>query len=93
VLPDGTTFNDRAAQKFRSGEPAATSTPNGLVALGATPRGDDPRRWLSDGLAIVGARRLQHPGCHRYCTTLGTRRTRHQLTAAHTRPATALQLW
>ena len=65
------------------------------VTLGALPRhaDDDPRRWLADALAAVGARRLSHPGNHRYTTTLG-RRTRRELAAAHaSRPTTVLRLW
>ena len=96
VLPDGTTFSDRAAQKVRSGDRGHDYAERRLVTLGATPLndGEDPRRWLADALATVGARRLSHPGNHRYCTTLGARRTRQQLADAHgARPATSLRLW
>ena len=95
VLPDGTIFSDRSAQKIRSGDRGHDYAERRLVTLGALPRhaDDDPRRWLADALAAVGARRLSHPGNHRYTTTLG-RRTRRELAAAHaSRPTTVLRLW
>jgi hypothetical protein len=87
VLPDGTVFHERAAQKIRRQEQGHQYAEAQLIALGApVPRaGCDPAVWLRDALAAVGARNVRHRGAHRFCgrlprvavrlTTLPGRRT------------------
>jgi hypothetical protein len=79
VLPDGTTLNDRAIQKVRRQERGHLYVEQRLCSLGApAPRAlEPPTLWLTGALATLGARRLRHWGCHRYCHVLGrTRRDR-----------------
>ncbi len=77
LLPDGSVFSDRAAQKIRAGDRGHEYAERQLVALGATsPRvGQSPAHWLAAALADVGARRIRHPGNHRYAFAVGTRRS------------------
>ncbi|MGH3297848.1 MAG: hypothetical protein ACRDP7_39250 [Trebonia sp.] len=88
VLPDGTVFSDRAAQKIRRRERGHDYAERQLVSLGARPprAGEDPARWLAAALADVHARKIRHPGCHRYAFPLGTRRQRAAVAIAP-RPA------
>lgn len=76
LLPDGTIFSPRAMTKIRVGERGHEYAERQLVDLGARPLrdGEDRRRWLAGALDAVGARRLRHPGNHRYTFTLGPRR-------------------
>lgn len=83
VLPDGTTFNDRARQKFLAGEQGERYVAERLESFGARPRkaGDDRRVWLIDALEGIGASRLRHRGCHRYAFPLGSnQRARDRIT-------------
>jgi hypothetical protein len=87
VLPDGTTLNDRAIQKVRRQERGHLYVEQRRCALGApAPRAfEPPTLWLTGALATLGARRLRHRGCHRYCHVLGpTRRARTQVRVAIT---------
>jgi hypothetical protein len=67
VLPDGTSLPGRALSKLRNGESGHAAIERRLIALGAPARtGSDPAAWLRDALEAVGARRVAHPGCHRF---------------------------
>ncbi|WP_254401029.1 hypothetical protein [Streptomyces sp. AC555_RSS877] len=82
VLPDGTVFHDRAAQKIRRQEQGCEYAAAQLVVLGAPrPRpGCDPALWLREALAAVGARNIRHRGAHRFVFRLGrTRREREEI--------------
>jgi hypothetical protein len=82
VLPDGRTLNDRAIQKIRRQERGHEYVERRLVALGArAPRAfESPPDWLIEALNTIGARRLRHRGCHRFCHVLGvTRRERRSV--------------
>jgi len=82
VLPDGTTLHARAIQKVRRQERGHLYVEQRLCALGAPPPRafEPPAAWLTDALATIGADRLRHRGCHRYCHVLGaTRRARAQV--------------
>lgn len=83
VLPDQTVLNGRTAQKIRRGEPGHHAAEQRLVSLGARARtpGQDPRTWLGEALAAIGAARVRHHGPHRYAFPLGkTRRDRDRIT-------------
>ncbi len=75
LLPDGSVFSARAAQKIRAGERGHEYAERQLVALGAhAPRaGQRPGDWLAAALGEIGARRIRHPGIHRYAFTTGPR--------------------
>ena len=79
ILPDGTVLSDRAAQKIRARERGHDYAQRILTDLGAEPLrpADDPTVWLHRALDTIGARRVAHPGNHRYCLTLGRRNRRH----------------
>lgn len=76
LLRDGTVLSDRAAQKIRRQERGHEYAERQLAALGARPprTGERPADWLARALTDTGARRLRHPGCHRYAFRLGTTR-------------------
>lgn len=78
LLPDGTVFSDRAAQKIRQQERGHAYAEAQLIALGAIPRraGQAPAGWLAGALGEVKARRIRHPGNHRYAWATGTRQQR-----------------
>lgn len=78
LLPDGTVFHDRTAQKIRRQEQGHEYATAQLLALGAPrPRpGCDRARWLHEALAAIGARNVRHRGAHRWVFRLG--RTRHE---------------
>jgi hypothetical protein len=88
LLPDGTVFSDRAAQKIRRQDSGHHYAERQLTSLGARPprAGENPATWLADALATVHARKARHPGCHRYAFPIGTRRQRAAVTIAP-RPA------
>ena len=68
LLPDGTTFSDRAASKIRARESGWRYAVGQLVEAGATPPPADAadlRPWLKVALAAV-TRPLAHHGNHRY---------------------------
>lgn len=74
ILPDGTVFSARTAQKIRARERGWEPAVETLVAAGAAPLGtEDPRVWLRRELRRV-ARLVRHPGNHRYAWTLGRAR-------------------
>ncbi|WP_329318998.1 MULTISPECIES: Mom family adenine methylcarbamoylation protein [unclassified Streptomyces] len=82
LLPDGTVFHERAAQKIRRQEQGYRYAGEQLIALGAPrPRpGTDPVVWLREALAAVGARNVRHRGTHRWLFRLGrTRRERDEI--------------
>lgn len=82
LLPDGTVFHDRTAQKIRRQEQGSRYAQEQLIALGAPrPRpGTDPALWLREALAAVGARPVRHRGSHRFVFRLGrTRREREEI--------------
>jgi len=90
LLPDGTVFDDRAAQKIRRQERGHDYAERRLIALGAQPirAGEEPAVWLARALEEAGVRWVRHPGKHRYAFRLGaTRRARDQVhVAARPRP-------
>ncbi|WP_053084676.1 hypothetical protein [Streptomyces viridochromogenes] len=82
LLPDGTVFHDRTAQKIRRQEQGHQYAEAQLIALGAlVPRaGCNPAVWLREALVAVGARNVRHRGAHRYVWRLGrNRREREQI--------------
>lgn len=89
VLRDGSVLSDRAAQKIRRQERGHEYAERQLTALGASPRraGQSPADWLALALADTGARRLRHPGCHRYAFRLGTSRRARAAVQVAPRPA------
>ena len=87
VLPDGTVFSDRAAQKIRRQDQGHGYAERQLTVHGARPlrAGESPARWLAEALDTIGARRVRHPGNHRYVFRLGTTRAQRaavRITAA-----------
>jgi len=72
LLPDGSVFSDRAAQKIRKLERGWEYAAAQLVAHGADARHGDPREWLRWWLPRV-TRTFRHPGNHRYA--FGLRRS------------------
>lgn len=77
LLPDGSTFANRAAAKIRARDRGWRYAVERLVAHGAAPLGDeDPRAWLARELPRV-TRRIAHPGKHKYAWTLRGRDRRH----------------
>ncbi|MET8291491.1 hypothetical protein ABZV80_40915 [Streptomyces sp. NPDC005132] len=82
LLPDGTIFNGRTAQKIRRQEQGCQYAQEQLIALGAPkPQpGADPASWLREALVAVGARNVRHRGAHRWVFRLGrTRRAREAI--------------
>ena len=82
LLPDGTVFSDRAAQKIRAGERGATYAAAQLVKAGA-PKADltslsaeERRKWLRGAIARV-TRPLKHGGNFRYVWALHKRDRKH----------------
>ena len=77
LLPDGSVFSDRAAQKIRAGERGHEYAERQLIRLGARPplAGESPAAWLAGVLCSIGARKIRHPGNHRYAFRLGTTRS------------------
>jgi len=71
LLPDGTVLSDRAQQKVRAGEQGHEYVEAQLVALGAAAPQGDRAIWLRAALAAVGARKVRHPGNHRFVFRLG----------------------
>jgi hypothetical protein len=88
LLPDGTVFSDRAAQKIRRQDHGHDYAERQLITFGAQPprAGQNPAAWLAEALAAAHARKIRHPGCHRYAFPLGTRRQRAAVAIAP-RPA------
>lgn len=88
LLPNDTVFSDRAAQKIRRQDCGHDYAERQLTSLGARPprTRENAATWLTEALATVHARKLRHPGCHRYAFPIGTRRQRATVTIAP-RPA------
>jgi len=78
LLPDGTTFSARAAQKIRRQERGWRYAVEQLVAAGAPPPTTDLGAWLSTALATLAT--VRHPGNHRYAWAF--RRADHRALAA-----------
>jgi hypothetical protein len=76
MLRDGTVFSARAAQKVRKQDRGHEYAERQLVALGARPMraGETPASWLAVALADASARKIRHPGNHRYAFRVGTTR-------------------
>jgi hypothetical protein len=76
LLPDGTVFGRRTAQKIRAQERGHAYAERRLVALGARPMRPDekPAAWLREALDAAGARKFRHPGKHMYAIALGPTR-------------------
>ncbi|HET9144025.1 hypothetical protein [Actinophytocola sp.] len=78
LLPDATALTARSVAKVTGGERGAGGVIARLMAFGAPPPepGCDVRVWLDIALRCVGARRIRHPGNHRYAVRIGTRAQR-----------------
>ncbi|HVT78388.1 MAG TPA: hypothetical protein VHD87_15230 [Acidimicrobiales bacterium] len=78
LLPDGTVFNDRSAQKIRQQERGHDHVERKLVALGAPVMraGQRPADWLRDALDHIGYDKVSHPGNHRFGWRLGSKSQR-----------------
>ena len=76
LLPDGTVFGRRTAQKIRAQEQGHGYAERRLIALGARPMrpGERPAAWLREALDAAGARTFRHPGKHKYAIGLGATR-------------------
>ncbi len=73
LLPDGSVFSDRAAQKIRAAERGHQYAAAQLEVAGAVPLdGQDPRAWLAHWLPRI-TRPLHHPGNHKYAWALDNR--------------------
>ena len=71
LLPNGTVFSARAAQKIRKQERGWRYAAAQLVAAGAPEPSGDPLAWLREWTPRV-TRTLRHPGNHRYLFGLTT---------------------
>lgn len=87
LLPDGTVFNERAAQKIRKQEEGNGGAEARLMAYGAPPRqaGEDEKVYLRRALAAIGARKLRHPGNLRYLFLIGSSREKRAIEIGITR--------
>ena len=76
LLPNGAVLNRRSMQKVRRREVGHDYVERLLVGAGAPPprARQDPKRWLDEALASVGAARVAHRGCYRYAFRLGLNR-------------------
>jgi hypothetical protein len=76
LLPTGQILSPVAAQKIRKQAQGHAYAERQLVDLGARPMraGERPAAWLAEALNAVGARKLRHPGNHRYAWRLGISR-------------------
>jgi hypothetical protein len=78
ILPDGRTFDNRAATKIRKLETGWEYAAAKLERFGATPLTDVDRRheWLDYWVARL-CRQTRHPGKHKYIWALDPRLRRH----------------
>lgn len=77
LLPDGTLFENRCTGKVRAGERGFRYARQLLERVGAAAYdGGDRTAWLHGALDQV-ARRVRHPGNHRYVWPLNRRVARH----------------
>lgn len=76
ILRDGSVLSDRARSKILACDIGHEYAERRLITLGARPprAGEPPKAWLAQALEDAGARKVRHPGCHRYAFTLGTTR-------------------
>ena len=74
LLPDGSVLSHRAIQKVRQRERGHEYVERNLIRFGArAPRaGQSPSEWIIQALEDIGARKLDHPGNHRYAFRVGT---------------------
>lgn len=74
LLPDGTVFSARAAQKIRSGDRGWRYAAEILERFGAAPLTDSDAgaSWLAHWLPLL-TRTMRHPGNHRYAWRLNRR--------------------
>lgn len=76
LLPDGTVFSNRCTGKIRGEESGFAYARRRLEAAGAAPfAGGDPAAWMHRAIDQV-ARRVRHPGKHRYVWPLNRRAAR-----------------
>lgn len=69
LLPDGSTFSARAAQKIRRGERGWRYAVEQLVSAGAPAPTGDLGSWLKTAIAALAT--VRHPGNHRYAWAFG----------------------
>lgn len=69
LLPDGSTFSARAAQKIRRGERGWRYAVEQLVSAGAPVPTGELGSWLKTAIAALA--RVRHPGNHRYAWAFG----------------------
>jgi hypothetical protein len=76
LLPDGTTFSDRAAQKVRRREQGWRYAVGQLVDAGASApaAGEELGEWLKRALSSLAS--VRHPGNHKYAWPLQRRERR-----------------
>jgi len=88
LLPDGTVFSARTAQKIRKQEKGHLYAERLLMAHGARPprAGERPADWLATALDQARARKFVHPGKHRYAFAAGTTRRARQAVTINPRP-------
>lgn len=84
LLPDGTVFNDRTAQKIRAQERGWESAVRTLQGYGAGPLEGPTPEWLRRWLPAV-SRPIRHRGNHRYAWALDNK-LRSQLPATFPYP-------
>jgi len=78
MLPDGSVLSARTLAKITAAEPGSNGAIARLVEWGAPPKPErvPGREWLPEALVAVGARRIWHPGNHRYAWSIGPRWSR-----------------
>lgn len=78
LLPDGSVFSDRTAQKIRARERGWVHAAEQLQQHGASPLGSnvDSREWLATWLPKI-TRPLRHPGNHKYAFPLAKKLRKH----------------
>lgn len=76
LLPDATVLTARSIAKVTGRERGHRGVIARLVALGAAAPVDDEDlcAWLASTLPAIGARRVHHPGNHRYVLRIGATR-------------------
>lgn len=81
LLPDGSTFSARAAQKIRRSERGWRYAVEQLVSAGAREPTGDLASWLKTAIAELAT--IRHPGNHRYAWAFG-RSEKRSLAARNT---------
>lgn len=84
MLPDGTVLNDRTRAKITGAEVGWAGAVARLVDMGAPAKqqGMPGREWLPEALVAVGARKVSHPGNHRFAWSIGPRCSRRAFPVA-----------